>query len=511
MYRFTVATILPVAASPVWPLFSEGHSRWPSGAHKSADDDSQLYLGERERRLKRLKEIVHRAFAEFLKLPVAVIAGFLLLAAATSMLDSAGVGWIEPARTALRERFFRDSQTTSDLLATVAGSIITVTSITFSLLLLAVQQAAASLTHQVYDQFLRRRINQVYFGFFIGLAIYTLIVLASVDQPFNPVLGATVALLLTIIALTLMILLLYTTINQMRPAVVIEAIHEHILTARKGQRAWLCRMRPAVQRSGTVPTLVPATAHGYVVRVDLDALEAAAQQAGSEVEILLSVSFGSFVAFGDTLAEVRSASPSVGAETVNAVRAAVCLEQQRNLLTDAAYGIEQLSIIAWTSISTAKSNPSPGLLVLHSLRDVLARWSAEESGVEGTNLEEKAICVIYSDDVFAQLLDAFENLAVVASESMQPQTAAEIYRTFAIMFDRLPLSARQRAEDLIRRSLSALGEHVLTAELNTALSDLANSLHKAGHSETAAEVSAAQQALSASVGRLRSRATRGKA
>jgi uncharacterized membrane protein len=59
------------------------------------------------------------------------------------------------------------------------------------------------------------------------------------------------------------------------------------------------------------------------------------------------------------------------------VRFAGHLEEQRELETDPAYGIEQLALIAWTSISTAKSNPSPALLAIHSLRELLARWSAE--------------------------------------------------------------------------------------------------------------------------------------
>lgn len=56
------------------------------------------------------------------------------------------------------------------------------------------------------------------------------------------------------------------------------------------------------------------------------------------------------------------------------IRKAVSLEYQRDLDTDPAYGIEQLVTIGWTSISTAKSNPGPGLLAIWNLRDLLARW-----------------------------------------------------------------------------------------------------------------------------------------
>lgn len=149
-----------------------------------------------EGRLKRFGESARRAFVEFLRFPMLIITGFLLLAAVTSALDSATISGLEPVRTVIRRMLFRDAQGTSNLLGTIAGSIITVTSITFSLLLLAVQQAAGALTPVVYDQFLLRRINQVYFGFFVGLAVYMLVILATVNPPYNPFLGATLGLLL---------------------------------------------------------------------------------------------------------------------------------------------------------------------------------------------------------------------------------------------------------------------------------------------------------------------------
>lgn len=469
---------------------------------------SQRHLYHEESRLKKFGQTVRRAFVEFLRFPTLIIGGFLLLAAATSALDSARISWLEPLRTTIRVALFRDAEATSALLATIAGGIITVTSITLSLLLLAVQQAAGALTPVVYDQFLRRRANQVYFGFFVGLAVYMLVILATVNRPYNPVFGATLALLLTIVALTLIILLLYTTVNQMRPVVVIEAIHDHILTAREGQLDLINRTRRSARLEASFAVPVRATEHGYVVRLNLDILAAATAKAQDTVEIVLHVCVGHYVAFHDTLATVRATSPQGAADVAKALHKAIGLEQQRDLDSDPAYGIEQLAIIGWTSISTAKSNPSPGTMVLHSLRDVLARWSAEHSKEAAVISTKPNVPMVYADNVFAKLLGAFETLAVVASESMQPQTMAEFVRTFALMFERLPAEQQPRAEALIRSSLSALGEHVLTAELDAALADLAGALGAAARHVTATEVRVALEALRASLGKLGSRATR---
>ncbi len=59
-------------------------------------------------------EGVRRAFAEFLKLPTLIVAGFIVLAAITSFIDYTEIGWLQTLRAPIHDKFFRDSQATSD-------------------------------------------------------------------------------------------------------------------------------------------------------------------------------------------------------------------------------------------------------------------------------------------------------------------------------------------------------------------------------------------------------------
>jgi len=451
-------------------------------------------------------ETVRRAFAEFLFLPTCIIIGFLLLALGSYLLDSVESGWHEPVRLFLKTHVFADPQSTSDLLSAVAAGIITMTSITISLLLVAVQQAASSLTNQVFDQFLRRWHNQIYFGFFVGLALYSLITLATVNKPFNPVFGGTIAFIGTVIALCLLLLLLYTTINQMRPVEIIEAIHDLILSARERQLDFIGKTRPYSLYNGIIVLPVNAERRGFVTRIDLEIIREAVQNVETEIVFLISV--GSYVAFQDEIAEVKAQTVEDASEIVKAVQNAVGLERQRDITIDPAYGIEQLSMIAWTSISTAKSNPAPGLLTIYSLRDILSRWSANRIVDKDKPTVEEKVPVVYSDNTFAQLMEAFETFAVVSSESMQHQNYIAILQTFTIMFDRLPEKWQNRVEDIILRILSALGDFVLTAQLEESLTSLAAKLKAAGRNETASAVLQAKEKLALSIGELNSRSTR---
>jgi transcription initiation factor TFIIIB Brf1 subunit/transcription initiation factor TFIIB len=164
-------------------------------------------------------------------------------------------------------------------------------------------------------------------------------------------------------------------------------------------------------------------------------------------------------------------------------------------------------MIAWTSISTAKSNPAPAVEAVRALRDVLARWSAP--GEDGNAVSEHVTApVIYPDAVMSEVLRTFQSLAVVASESMQHQSLAEIIRSVAILYPRLPAAEQEQADEFTRRMLSALGDHVLTVELEDALQRLQSVLAIEGEADTASALAQAMEELGTSVGRLNSKSTR---
>ncbi|MBA3414227.1 MAG: DUF2254 domain-containing protein [Chloroflexia bacterium] len=450
---------------------------------------------------------IRRAFREFLTIPIAVIAAFLLLAVGSYVVERADEGWIQDLRRLIQSVAFESPEATSGLLGEIAGGLITVTSITFSLLLLAVSQTASSYTGVVFDQFLRWMLNQLFFGYFIGLALYALVVLATVRPEFNPVFGASLALALMVVALLLLILLIYDTIDQMRPDVIVDRIHDHTLVSRRRELAVVRRTRRQPHRVDIAGSTVKAREDGFVTDVDLDTLVTALREVGGEAEVELRVVLGSYVAFGDPLAEVRAPGTG-GAALAEAVHRAIELDRIRALERDPAYGIEQLTSIGWTSISTARQNQAAGRLAILALRDLLGRWSRPDAEGEGAVQPAAVVAVVYRDDVPAGIVGALESLAVVATESMQHQSFAEVLRAFAATFGDLAPDDRRRVEDAIARLLSGMGDLVLTADLVAALAALTEALDRARSVETLAAVRRAEERLARSLGELNSRATR---
>lgn len=452
-----------------------------------------------------IREAFVRAFGSFLAAPTVMIAGFIFLAGVTYALDHAPAGWLGPLRSFMEEHVFGSPAATSALLGTVAGGIITIASITFSLLLLAITQSSASMTHAVIDQYLRRKANQLYFAYFIGTALYALITLATVDPPFNPVYGATVALLLAIAALYILLLLIYATITQMQPTVVISSIHDLTLLARQRQLSLIGKTRRTPKMAAVDGKPVRSTANGYLVRINVDAIGEAIRETGSAVEVECAVPIGAYVAYHDMLARIKALGEDDVEALAEAVQRAFTLDRSRDLGHDPGYGIAQLETIAWTTVSTSKQNPSPGLEVVRNLRDLLARWSED---TEDRGADDERLPVVYPDNVMERLFATFESLAVVSSESMQHQVWAEVAQSIAILYGRLPSAQRCRVDDLILRIIPTVGDHPLTTELEDALTALVQALEEAGSGEVATKVQAARDGLAKSIGELNSRSTR---
>src|SRR5919199_2199695 len=394
---------------------------------------------------------VRLAFQEYLTTPTIIIVAFLALAIAMIALEQANISWLDRLRGSIESITFGEASSTQTTLGAAAGALITITSITFTVLLIAIQQAAGAMSPVITDQFLRRPFNQVVFGYFVGMSLYSLIVLATTHSTFDPVLSALLTFIFSGIALYLLAALVYVTLTQVRPSLVVHAVHDATLEARKRQLSIIQRTRraPTITDGSRVP--IRSRADGYVSNIDLEAIERALGETREDLEIVLHVQVGSYMAFYDEIAEIRLLADGIKTEELGqAILQALRLRRVRDLQYDPGHGMIQIMNIGWTSISTSKQNPVPGAEAVNALRDLLAQWADEEEN-EPSGVEK--LPVVYYDDIPSKPLYMLESLGVVATESLQHQNFALVLGAFAKMFGRLPAAQRSQAEEIIPRIL----------------------------------------------------------
>ena len=181
------------------------------------------------------------------------------------------------------------------------------------------------------------------------------------------------------------------------------------------------------------------------------------------------------------------------------IRKAVVLEDQRDLDTDPALGIEQLGTIGWTSISTASPIPA---LVSRSF-GIFETFCALV--VNGCGLRHQRRCRqrsggaggLFRDSSRAIDEEAFELSAVVASGSMNSIINAlhrftVHLRACFIACPSLPAAGGS----FLLCSLSGLGDHILTSDLESVPKlPLIAALNLDGRSQCGAPIGAAQHQL----------------
>lgn len=447
---------------------------------------------DHERPLPRRRSPASHALAEFLWLPMLIVAGFLVFTAVmvpVELFTSMG-----PFQRALGA--YVPQSAISSLLPAIATSLVTAASITFSLLLMTVQQAASRYSQVVFDQFLRRRTNQISIGFFIGLALYCLSLILFVSST-QAVLSGVVALVLTGVALVLLILLIYAAIDQMRPSSVVWNIQTMAFNARKHQLPLLarCRSTPQLVDAAIGTTPVYSGQLGYVVDIDAERLakglsavtgEVEYSAVSGEMEIELYARLGTHLVVGETVAEIRGGTKRERDHLARSVLEAFTLGRMRDSATDPGYAVDQLGNMAWALGSTGTQDPEGALVAVRGLHGLLVEWGTDDAPAAEDH--GGPLPIVYRDGAVEKVIGSLISELIVSTESAQYHVCAEVLDTFGLILPRLDPEARNFAADSLRGVVPSVARHVLTLDMRRALDRLQRTLSDLGHTEEAAFV-----------------------
>jgi len=426
-------------------------------------------------------ETIHRAFKQFLGLPILMCVVAIFLAVTVSAWDRNPPELLLGVRGWITTHMQTDADQTFSLLELLAGSMFTLTTFTFSLLLIALQQSGGSMGIQVVDGFVSRKRNQAVLGYLLGVVMFVTLTRAIGEPDSNPALGAFLSLILSLISIVLLAALFYMTTNQSRPNFVVDDLRARILHSRRSSHDMLRNTR----RVSFLPEMeydeVICRARGYISQIDFSALSKLIS--GSEQEVELVCEIGDYMVFGDPVARVRGLG-----DVADSVRNALSLDSQRSLEHDPTAGLTNLYAMAWRTGSAAQHNQETTVNAINAMSDIFVHWLHDEpllTEAAGT------WAIVYPDTALLQLIDALEHQLVVASGSKQPMPVASIYSLIARTMDRMRPEVLDRISDMVIRSLSTWNAHVLTYQLETAIRQLVQTLRANDRGDVADKVDAA--------------------
>ncbi|TCP42646.1 putative membrane protein [Tamaricihabitans halophyticus] len=426
---------------------------------------------------------VTHALQEFLFLPTLVAAGCLVIGVGTVILDRGAGSWGHTARESFAA--LAPPEAASSFVSTVTPGLLTVISIIFFVLLMAVQHQSSTYSPAVLDQFLRRKTNQVFFGLFVGLTTCSLLSLGLLPQGKAVVSGTAVAAM-TIVTLFSLLVFAYSTVDQMRPSATVWMLEKLAVDARASQQPLLARCRSEPLRTDLPAREVRSECVGYVVGIDHGLLATAIQPVRHAVEIELHAGMGEHVVPGTVVATVRAESATERDWFADTVLSSLRLGRMRDVDHDAAHVVDQLSSIAWaaTAVSGDPEGARIAVEALHSLLVSFARDDERHSaGIHGGPLP-----LVYNERMNGRIVDGLTSVIAASGQSGQHQTCSAVLLVLARAMPHLPEPAQHLVADRLQRVLyTSLGQ-VYTYQMEQAFEAIHGAMRAAGRPDNAQRV-----------------------
>jgi uncharacterized membrane protein len=255
------------------------------------------------------------------------------------------------------------------ILSTIAGSMITVAGVAFSVTIVALTLASSQFGPRLLWNFMRDTGNQVVLGTFIATFIYCLLVLRSIhtsgEQLFVPDISVTFGMALALLNVGVLIFFIHhvsTSIQADRVIAIVyheleEHIHDHFPEDAGNENTEQSkgdRMRQQEEDRYSEVHHVAASQGGYLQAIDNDGLLEIARK--SDLLIHLRHRAGQFVVAGTTFAEVRCndlPGQSLAEQIVNCF----ILGRQRTPQQDAEFAIHELVEVAIRALSPGVNDP----------------------------------------------------------------------------------------------------------------------------------------------------------
>ncbi len=302
------------------------------------------------------------------------------------------------------------------VLQAIAGSLITVTALTFSLTVVTIQLASSQFSPRLLRTFTSDSVVHATLGLLLGTFVFSLTVLRTVRtgdderDVFIPLMSTTLAYVLAVASVIGLVVFLAHLVRELRIETMLSTVHGE--TSAELERSF----PDTPEATAIVPTgggsnevLVDAAKSGFLLTVDehslldlatthsvvirIDALPGASLVRGVPLATLWPQEPGTEIA-EDDLAELRSS-----------VAAAVSSGSERTIVQDAGFGLRQLIDVAVKALSPGINDPTTAVHTLGHAAALLCDLAARDLEPRLLRDERERVCLIVHRPTFAHYLD----------------------------------------------------------------------------------------------------------
>lgn len=261
------------------------------------------------------------------------------------------------------------------VLSAIAGSMITVAGVVFSITIVALQLASSQYGSRLVQQFMRDKGNQIVLGAFVSTFLYCVLVLRTVrgqdEEPFVPHISVAVGVLLSIVSLVVLIYFIHHVARSIQVSAIINSLARELNEVLdRIVPAGRDREPPDEAEPSPTGVLLRSEREGYVQILDVPALCRIASEA--DLRIAVCCRPGDFIFPSSALARVDPPE-RLNRELEQRIGAAFVLGSERTKTQDLRFTIIQLVDIAVRALSPGVNDPVTAITCIDCLGVSLCR------------------------------------------------------------------------------------------------------------------------------------------
>ena len=314
--------------------------------------------------------------------PTAMIGAAALLALGMLYLDTVTpASRLEPSRWVLRI----GPEGARQVLATIAGSMISVASLVFSMTLVTLTLASSQLGPRLITRFVRDWVNQVVLGTFVATFVYAILVLQTVSEtdpePFVPHLSVMVGLILALISLLWLVYFIHHVASSIQADTVVAELGQQLSGAIEHRFPEIDLPEggpleaPFLDRLADPPGVIAAGKSGYVQVIDARALLRQATAHGLILKI--DARPGDFVVERAPLLFVWPRE-RLSEDLRGDLEQPIVIGPKRTPTQDIDFAVAALVEIALRALSPGINDPQTGMTCIDRLTEALAEIMADQ-------------------------------------------------------------------------------------------------------------------------------------
>ncbi len=273
-----------------------------------------------------------------------------------------------------------DIDAVRSLLGTIAASMITVTSIAFSITIVALTLASSQFGPRLLRNFMMDRGTQVVLGSFISNFLFCILIFCAISfqkpYAFKPGISAVTAILMTFLSVGILIYFIHHVAKSIQADVVIDQVYTELKHSidklfpneKASDTEQHTQDSSAIENNKAHHQNISSIGCGYVQAIDSEKLISIA----SEHDLLIDCQYsaGDFVVAGTQMGQVFS-DQEISKELNQRICCAIHLGAYRTPVQDPEFAIRQLVEIALRALSPGINDPFTAMTCIDKLTAVL--------------------------------------------------------------------------------------------------------------------------------------------